>query len=156
MYKKSMVLTHALTILLAAFTISACSSDKSSEVNEIGNKSVFANNEKSPLILDSISSCIITPDSIDKLIALDKIYLKYFDGTWKLTFPANINDSQDKYIIETRSANDTLIVSMKRKKESTAVPDLAPRLSRPSLYLAKRRTRREVSSSYGRLFSHPL
>jgi len=125
MYKKFIVLTHALTILLAAFTISACSSDKSSEVNEIGNENAFTNNEKSPLILDSISSCIITPDSIDKLIALDKIYLKYFDGTWKLTFPANINDSQDKYIIETRSANDTLFVSMKRKDESTLVPPLA-------------------------------
>ena len=36
-----MVLTHALTILLAVFTISACSSDKSSEVNEIGNENAF-------------------------------------------------------------------------------------------------------------------
>lgn len=123
MNKKSIALTHALAILFTSFAISGCSSDNSSGAN--GNEGVFTNNGKSPLILDSISSCIINPDSIEGLIALNKIYLKYFDGTWRLTFPANINDLRDNYTIATRSANDTLIVSMKRKKESTAVPGLA-------------------------------
>ena len=120
MYKKSIVLIHALTILLAAFAISACSVDKSSEANEIGKENAFVNNEKSPLILDSISSCINNRESIENLVATDKIYLKYFDGTWKLTFPANISDSRDYYNIETHSANDTLFVSMKLKKERFA------------------------------------
>lgn len=120
MNKKSIALTHALAILFTSFAISGCSSDNSSGAN--GNEGVFANNGKSPLILDSISSCIINPDSIEGLIALNKIYLKYFDGTWRLTFPANINDLRDNYTIATRSANDTLIVSMKRKKKAQPYP----------------------------------